>query len=156
MRIPARLWQQGCLLATLFVSGLVPAQGPSQAISEYAVKSAMWLRLPPFIYRPAVDRATPLSMCLLGRNYFGAALDKLSEQTVEGRPVKVSRLGSVAEAAACEFLFISRSEERQLGSILRRLEDWPVVTLSDIDGFARAGGMIELAVGSEGGGQYHH
>ena len=46
---------------------------------------------------------------------------------------------------------VARSEADHLRSTLRQLGRAQVVTVSDIDGFARAGGMVELAVNPEGG-----
>jgi hypothetical protein len=62
----------------------------------------------------------------------------------------VVRLGNGGETSDCEFLFVSRSEAAQLDAVLRRPAKSGVVTVSDIEGFARAGGMVEFAVGEKG------
>lgn len=122
----------------------------STPVPEYALKAALFFKLPPFVYRPDTDRGAPLEMCLMGRNPFGNALQKLAGAPVDGRPVRLRFVDSGKEAASCEFVFISRSEADELDGILRRLGGVPVVTVSDIEGFARAGGMVEFAVGAEG------
>lgn len=119
-------------------------------VPEYALKAALFFKLPSFVYRPDSDRNTPLDMCLIGRNPFGNTLQKLATASVDGRAVRLAFIDSGKEAANCEFVFISRSLSDDLDAVLRRLGGHPVVTVSDIDGFARAGGMVEFAVGNEG------
>jgi hypothetical protein len=129
---------------------LVIAPVFAQPVSEYALKSALLFKLPQFVYRPELDRSAPLSICVLGNNPFGNLLERLAQAPVDGRPVRTVRLEGLREASACEFVFISRSEANGLDGVLRRLGSYPVVTVSDIEGFARLGGMVELALGDEG------
>lgn len=128
----------------------MPAHAQNTVVSEYAVKSALLFRLPQFVYQPDQVRDAFLEICLLGSNPFGGALEKLAQAPVEGRPVRLLKLGSAADAGGCDFVFITRSETGNLEGILRRLGIHPAVTVSDIEGFARAGGMVEFALGSEG------
>jgi hypothetical protein len=135
----------------LLLGGVVvmPVLAQGAMVSEYAMKSTLLFRLPQFVYRPEQGREPLIDICLLGSNPFGGALDKLSQMTIDGRAVRYAKVASPAEAATCAYLFISRSESGNLDGILRRLSGTQVVTVSDIDGFARAGGMVEFAVGSE-------
>jgi len=43
-------------------------------------------------------------------------------------------------------LFICSSERKNIGSIIASLQGAPVLTVSDVDGFLEAGGMINLVV----------
>lgn len=126
------------------------AFGQSTPVSEYALKSALLFKLPLFVYRQDTEKNAPVAMCLLGNNPFGNAIEKLAQASIEGRNVRYQRIAAPAEATGCEFLFVSRSEAAALDAVLRRLGTLPVVTVSDIEGFARAGGMVEFALGAEG------
>jgi hypothetical protein len=126
------------------------ATAQAAGMSEYAVKSALFFKLPQFVYRQDAAREKPLAICLLGSNPFGGALEKLARMPIDGREVRYSKLDAAIDAASCNFVFISGSETDNLDGILRRLAALPVVTVSDIEGFARAGGMVELAHGGEG------
>ncbi|MDY0011428.1 MAG: YfiR family protein [Rhodocyclaceae bacterium] len=140
----ALLLLAGCLLAS-------PALAQSTAMAEYAVKSALLFKLPLFVYQPeARRRGGDLDMCLLGSNPFGNALEKLAKTSIDGRNVRLHKLASAAEAGDCDFLFIARSEADALDGTLRQLQGLPVVTVSDIEGFARASGMVEFALGGDG------
>ena len=118
-------------------------------MSEYAVKSALFFKLPRFVYQPGEPGQKAIRMCVLGRNPFDSALEKLAQLPIDERPVQLHKPVSVAEAAGCDFLFIARSEADGVEGILRRLGGHPVVTVSDIEGFARAGGMVEFALGRD-------
>lgn len=136
------------MVPVLFWGASTFGQGP--AVSEYAVKSALLFKLPQFVYRRDASRERALHLCLFGSNPFGGALEKLATHPIDGREVRFFKLATLAEAGTCDFIFIARSEADSLDAILRRFAALPVVTVSDIDGFARAGGMVELAHGSEG------
>ena len=64
---------------------------------------------------------------------------------MNGRPLIVARYRRVQEIGDCQILFISRSETAQLEQILASLAGKPVLTVGDVEGFARRGGMIDLA-----------
>ncbi len=138
-------------LVVLVASLGVPAFAQG-AVSEYALKSALLFKLPQFVYRPDAVRTTSLGICVLGNSPFGGALEKLAQQPVDGKAVKLQRLSGTADTSECDFIFIARSEAGSLDAILRRIGKPTVVTVSDIDGFARSGGMVELALGAEGAG----
>jgi len=119
-------------------------------VAEYALKSTLLFKLPQFVYRASSDTGQPLSICLLGTNPFGGAPEKLAQSPIGGRSVRYQRIAAVVDAGDCDFVFISRSESGNLDGVLRRLSAYPVVTVSDIEGFARTGGMVEFALGGEG------
>ncbi len=136
------------LLLALLASG---ARAQTAPVPEYAVKSALLFKLPRFVYLPRLEGGTRISLCVLGRNPFGAALEKLAQTPIDGRSVQLRQPEGAAQALDCDFAFIARSEAAHLKATLQKLGEAPVVTVSDIDGFARAGGMVELALNPDGG-----
>lgn len=118
-------------------------------VAEYALKSALLFKLPQFVYLPDAGRAQMVDICALGSHPFGNAPEVLANRQTEGRVVRWRVLGSSADAADCDFVFIARSETVGLDATLRRLSKWPLVTVSDIEGFATQGGMVELALASD-------
>ena len=116
------------------------------------MKSTLLFKLPPFVYRPDVVRTTTLGICVLGSSPFGGALEKLAQRPVDGKIVKLQLLGTGDDASDCDFIFISRSESNHLDTILRRIGKPAIVTVSDIDGFAKSGGMVEFSLGGKGSG----
>jgi hypothetical protein len=139
------------LLRQLLIAGLCLGTGlswrPAQAqgISEYDMKAILFYRLSQFVYWPADNKPpTPLTLCVVGKNPFGSALNQIDQSiaTVETRQ-------SPSDLAACQLLFIPRSEAGNLDAWLSKTENRRLVTVSDIPGFARAGGMIELPLEGE-------
>ena len=126
------------------------ARAQQEPISEYAVKAALLVKLPRFVYLPRLEGGTRISLCVLGRNPFGGALTRLAQTPMDGRSVQVSQADDASQVLDCDFVFVARSEADHLRSTLRQLGRAQVVTVSDIDGFARAGGMVELACALEG------
>ena len=60
------------------------------------------------------------------------------------RPIQVRRYHRIADLEECQILFISRSESERVPEILSSVKNRPVLTVSDADGFANQGGMIQF------------
>lgn len=129
----------------LFAARLALAVPPS---GEYQIKAAYLLNFARYVEWPAtrLPPGAPLRICVLGRDPFGGALEGLEGRQVQGREVRVRQADSLDQTADCHIVFISGSEERRMGPILRGLADRAVLTVSDIDGFVEAGGGIGLVI----------
>ncbi len=83
-------------------------------------------------------------ICVYGHDPFGALLDAtVAGEKIDGKPVVARRISHSQEATACRVLFIGDSERDQFHKILDDAGKG-VLTVSDIRGFARHGGMIEF------------
>lgn len=122
----------------------------SAPVSEHALKSALFFKLPQFVYRADEVRDRPLAVCLLGGAAFASPFEKLAQASIDGRPVVFTRLASVNDAVRCDFVFIAQAESGPVDLLVKRLAAMPVVSVSDVPGFAKAGGMVELAMGVQG------
>lgn len=144
-----RFFQSLCLLALVLALSGQPARA-QQAVSEYGMKAVLLFKLPQFVYWPDTDGRPPrLTLCLAGDNPFGDTLERLAREAVGGRQVEIAHLSAPADNVQCDFIFISRSENAAVDSLLRKLALRRVVTVSDIPGFAKAGGMVELTLSNE-------
>ena len=84
---------------------------------------------------------------VLGENPFGEALeDYFKSRTVKGRQFVVKIYKEVEDVRNCQILFISASEKGKLGSILKKLEDTSILTISDTEGFVQKDGMIFIYI----------
>ncbi len=84
---------------------------------------------------------------LLGEDPSGAALDGFFEgKSVRGRPLQVKRGGTLQEVEPCDILLIAPSERDRLPALLEGLGQRKTLTVSEIEGFAKAGGMLEIAL----------
>ncbi|MGH8291028.1 MAG: YfiR family protein [Steroidobacteraceae bacterium] len=115
---------------------------------EYQVKAAFLFNFSQFVSWPpqAFGSANaPIVIAVLGQDPFGPDLDAMvNGQRVGGHPFLVRHYRDVAEVDGCHILFIDRSESTQLPGILQTLRGRAILTVSDINGSAQSGVMIDL------------
>jgi hypothetical protein len=67
---------------------------------------------------------------------------------VQGRKLVVKKVSGPEEVAKCQALFIAASEKPRLSKIVGDVKNRPVLTVSEVEGFAeRGGGMVNLVTG---------
>jgi hypothetical protein len=95
--------------------------------------------------------SAPVVVGVLGSNPFGNALDETFQgETVNNRKLEVRRFNRAEEVRDCHILFISDSEEPRLQQIFDKLRGKPILTVSEIVGFAESGGAVRFVmVGSK-------
>jgi hypothetical protein len=136
--------------AFLAATGL-PAQQPKP--SEYQVKAAYLYNFGRFVKWPAgiaAGKGDSFAVCVLGQDPFGATLDStLAGEALDGKPVVIRRIAKPQDAADCRILFVSSTEEHHLKEILAAIDPTGVLTVSDIPGFSRRGGIIQFVAEGE-------
>ena len=138
----------GIAAALMFVATVVPAQQPKP--NEYQVKATYLYNFGRFVKWPETapaGKGDSFSVCVLGQDPFGPILDAtLAGEALDGKPVVLRRLAKPQGAGECRILFISSTEEKHLKEILNELNESGVLTVSDMPGFARRGGMIQFVL----------
>lgn len=133
------------VVALALVLGVLPQVG-AKVPGEYDVKAAFLYNFIAFTEWPAEafdSPASPVVIGVLGKDPFGSSLEAMmSGERVKDRPLVVWRAARIEDLKRCHILFISSSEAKQLGEILSRLKTRPILTVSDIAGFAEAGGAV--------------
>ncbi len=133
-------------LAVLALAGSAqPAHGQDRTQRQYELKAALLYNFLKFVEWPA-DTGTSRTVCVLGEDPFGNALESIAGLTALGWTVEVRRFARAPEAAGCHLLFISSSEADRLPQVLEGLVDSSVLTVGEMRDFARRGGMIGLSV----------
>lgn len=144
-------WSLALLGAVLLLLA-EPSRAWAQAAParEYQLKAIFLFNFAQFVDWPPgafAEAQSPLVIGVLGDDPFGADLDEVVRgEHVNQRSVVVKRFRRLEEVTDCHVLFISRSEAGRLGPILMRLKDRSILTVSDVDDFARADGMIHLVI----------
>lgn len=125
-----------------------PVGGRDGRVPEHQLKAAFLFNFAKYVDWPTEafpEATTPIRFGILGENPFEGALQRIIEaKTIGNRPLTLTRSRRIDELESCHLLYISRSEEERVDSLLNGLQGQPVLTVSDIDRFARSGGMIEL------------
>lgn len=118
--------------------------------NEYQVKATYLYNFGRFIKWPETapaGKSDSFSVCVLGQDPFGPVLDStLAGEALDGKPVVLRRLSKPRDAGDCQILFISATEEKHLKEILAALDENGVLTVSDMPGFTRRGGMIQFVL----------
>lgn len=147
IKIVGKLLTLLVLVLALLTTEPLPLSAAASTPREYTVKGAFLYNFVHFVDWPAAaftSGESPFTVGILGKNPFGTNLESLNGQSVKNRQLLVKTLGSIEEAKDCQLVFISNSERGRLLQILTVLEDVPVLTVSDIEGFAASGGMIHF------------
>lgn len=110
---------------------------------EYKMKAAFLYN---FVQLTEWPKATDtwLRVCIIGQDPIGEALQGIEGAEVNGRYIKVIRLSNLADANACEALYLGDSEPFDIKSALDRLGESPVLTISDNLDMEKSGVMITM------------
>jgi hypothetical protein len=137
----------------LAIAGLLASVNVPAAPNEYQVKAVFLFNFSRFVEWPASAFSgpdAPFVVGVFGQDPFGGDLDEVVKgETVNGRPLVVRRVRSIADAASCQILFIPQSEGQRLGELLSTLDRHSTLTVSDLPGPTQRGVMIRLV--TEGG-----
>lgn len=150
-RFPRRSLLIVTILACAIAIGATHAHAQLSIDREYQIKAAFLYNFAKFVEWPngaVPESGAPLPLCVLGDDPFGEALNSVEGKIVRGRRLVVRRLAAPPRPGACDILFISSSEKERVPQILDALKGSSVLTVSDLDNFARLGGIIMLVVES--------
>lgn len=129
----------------LTAAGTLRAGADGVALDEYQVKAAFLFNFAKFVEWPAEagsGAADSLSLCILGHNPFGSALDSVAGKRVGTKTFVVREISNTAEAAQCQILFMAASERKREKLVLPPLKGSSVLTVGETDEFLSDGGMI--------------
>jgi hypothetical protein len=115
---------------------------------EFQVKAAFLFHFAQFVEWPPTAFAasnSPLCIGVLGNNVFGAAIEEtVRGETIQKRKLTVRHFRHWKDVKDCDLLFVSNSETERTDEILAHLKAQPILTVSDLESFARRGGMIQF------------
>jgi hypothetical protein len=123
------------------------AHADTPTAAEYSVKAAYLYNFAKFVEWPAEvlpEGPGSLNLCIVGHDPFGSALEAIAAKTVRNHPVRVFRFSEIKSDNRCHLAFFSASESVHMNRWLAGLAGRPVLTVSDLGGFAGNGGMIGL------------
>ncbi len=122
---------------------MASAASIATAQREYLIKAA-------FIYDMIKATQWPKAksgrvvLCVLGRDPFGAAWQSIEGMPVGQRRLDVTPLRAQSDLTGCDVLFVGTSERGRWPQIHAALAARPVLTISEMVGFSRDGGMVTL------------
>lgn len=134
------------LLALIAAISHVRAEAP--VADEYPVKAAFLFNFAKFVDWPAVvfkGPEDPISICVLGQNPFGTALeDVVRDKTVANRAFVVRQVSNAQQANTCQIVFVSASERKRFRLLLDGFKGRSILTVGEADDFTANGGIINF------------
>jgi hypothetical protein len=137
------------LAACLLLAALTSAQEVRP--TEYQVKAQYLSDFGRFVRkwgnRSAASADEPFSICVLGQDPFGAALDAaVRGEAINGSQMTAKRIVHPQDASTCRILYIGSSEQSQMRAILAAVGTAPVLTVADTPDFLKEGGVIRFVL----------
>jgi hypothetical protein len=147
-----RGWRCACaVLAFMLCAGT----GRAQDVTESSLKAAFIYNFAKFTVWPQDAPTTvgasraPVSFnaCVLGDSRLRDDLERtVRDRQLSGRGIIVSQVQLDGKLGSCHLLFVSGVTSKQVEAIVAALQGTPVLTISDVDDFARHGGIIQMFV----------
>jgi hypothetical protein len=110
---------------------------------EYRLKAAVLYNFARYTEWPH-EAGPTLTLCILGRDPFGAAIDAMQGKLVGTRTLVVLRVPSDDALHSCHVLFIAQSAAHDLAHVIEQLENRPILTVADTPGAARQGVALNM------------
>ncbi len=122
----------------------------AQESKEYQLKAAFLYNFAQFVKWPAdsfTNPDAPFTIGILGDDPFGSVLEEtIKGETINNHRLTVVRAQQIEGLKDCQLIFVSRSEEGHVGEILTELDSKPILTVSEVESFARNGGDINFYI----------
>ncbi len=138
--------QIGALSLLSLLTATVIVAGAGDDHSEYEIKAAFLINFARFVEWPDQPNGhEPFTLCVLGRDPFGATLDWSAKgKTVNGRSLVIHRISGFSELRPCQTVFLADSEMYRFDGLRKWLGDRSVLTVGEAKGFTQRGGIMNL------------
>lgn len=121
-----------------------PPAGANQFKAVFLLNFVQFVEWPTNIHSAA---NSPIIIGIAGQDPFGPLLEEvLKDEKIGGHPLVPQRFKPEDDPGACQVLFISASESGRFQTWLEKVKGRPVLTVSDLEGFAQQGGMINFVI----------
>jgi YfiR/HmsC-like len=141
-------WRRGAA-AVLAAIALYSPVGRAQDVTEPSLKAAFIYNFAKFTEWPqdVLSGTTPFNACVVGDVPIGEALERsVKGRQLGGRSITVQRIAPDGPLKGCHLLYISGVKIAQVASVVEAVKGAPVLTISDVDDFARLGGIAHVFV----------
>lgn len=133
-------------IPVLIGSAAIPASFAQEVTGE-EVKAAWVVKFLIYVGWPeeAMNGKTENFECrVLGNGRVPDLLGQFDGDRLMDKTIRVRRVSDVGALGDCHLLFIGSSEKKNLKAILKAIGEKPILTVGDIEGFAKKGGVINF------------
>jgi YfiR/HmsC-like len=134
------------LYCAVFLTATQPAGAQAVTPVAYQVKAVFLYNFCQFTDWPAesfVSPESPLVIAVLGPNPFGNYLEEtIAGEKANGHPLVIRYFKEINDISNCHILFVNPAVK--IKEVITAVNGRTILTVSDADVFAKAGGMIEF------------
>lgn len=132
------------MLLLLFPVGTAAA--PDLKLYEQEVKVGMLYNFLKYTQGSPMEQASSheVVVCAFGDGALNPYMKSLEGRTVNQKAIVVRYIDAIKDTSTCHLLFVSSGEKSNWPKLKQFLESKNVLTVSDLEGFAHSGGMIEF------------
>jgi len=140
--------RRGSLIALIIAAAIaLPAYAAENLqLVEQQIKAGMLYNFLKYTEWPqgrtSADEST--LVCLLGGDPFGGYLQPMAGRTVNQQVIGIRTLPADADIKDCSLVVVNADLKASWPDVQRRLAGLSALTVSDMQGFASSGGMIEF------------
>ena len=134
------------LLIILSAGTILPIKSNAQA-NEYLLKAGYIEKIIHFIEWPEIQNKNDsiFKINVFGDDKFYYALGEIfNKVNVKNKKVKIRTITNIEELTESQLLFIPNIKTSELSKVLNYVKGKPILTISDSEGFAEAGGFINF------------
>lgn len=144
MKIKPAILLRFILTASLALLPFAAQSQSGQELKEMQVKAAYLYNFTKFVYwNTRADAVKPVTIGLIKADAIAVLLEDFIRKKEPQSGIVVKKItASETDLADCQFVYIDQSQKEHLDDILKNIKHDKVLTVSDINGFARQGGMI--------------
>lgn len=141
----------GLTLCLLFPYPSCKAQ--DSKAEQYRAKASFLAAFPHFVEWPTnafPSAYAPILLCIYGQYSFGISLaEATSRSSIHGRHIEIRLVRKDQELYPCNILFVSQSEAKEYGRILKIAREANVLTVGETPDFLASGGTISFFMQDE-------
>lgn len=130
------MWRRVYFSLMLVILVCQPIIACAESVQEYELKTAYLYNFALFTLWPqdwSPETGNSMSICTIGQDQFGPALDQLQGRKVREKRLIVHRAVSLEEAHTCHVLYIAVSEQENMAKIYETLRNSSVLTVTDFN-----------------------
>ncbi len=131
------------VVSVTVATGWAAAANTTAAQRQHLIKAAFVYDMLKATQWPQA-RSGRVVLCVLGRDPFGAAWHSIEGRPIGKRKLDVAPVEFRSDLAGCDALFVGTSERWRWPQLRRALVAQPILTMSEMVGFAQDGGMVAL------------
>jgi hypothetical protein len=131
------------LVALQAICRPAPLRAENPTPSESQVKAAFVYNVARYVSWPGTS-SDPFVIGVLGKGALDSAWQVLKGKSINGRTLVIRKSDDLDDLLNCQIVYIMPSKRKNCSRILLQLQDTPVLTVSDMDGFTQIGGMVHL------------